>query len=49
MLDAQGDLMMGAGEYFTAPVEMGMGKHEESICWEAGLLEKGISGYHPIS
>ena len=31
MLDAQGDLMMGAGEYFTAPLEMVMGKHEEKI------------------
>ena len=49
MLDAQGDLMMGAGEYFTAPLEMVMGKHEESIRWEVGPLEKGISGYLPVS
>ena len=45
MLDAQGDLMMGAGEYFTSPLEMVMGKHEENIRWEVGPLEKGISGY----
>lgn len=49
MHDAQGDLMMGAGEYFTAPLEMVMGKHEESLRWEVGPLEKGISGYLPIS
>jgi hypothetical protein len=24
MIDAQGDLMMGAGEYFTTPLEMVM-------------------------
>jgi hypothetical protein len=49
MLDAQTDLMMGAGEYFTATLQMLMGKHEESIRWEQGPLEKGISGYLPIS
>jgi RNase H-like domain found in reverse transcriptase/Reverse transcriptase (RNA-dependent DNA polymerase)/Integrase zinc binding domain/Chromo (CHRromatin Organisation MOdifier) domain/Integrase core domain len=49
MLDAQGDLMMGAGEFFTAPLEMVMGKHEESLRWEVGPLEEGISGYLPIS
>jgi hypothetical protein len=49
MLDAQGDLKMGAGEYFTAPREMVMGKHEESIRWEAVPLEKLISGYLPVS
>jgi hypothetical protein len=49
MLDAQGDLMMGAGEYFTAPLEMVMGKHEESIHWKLGPLEKGISRYIPVS
>jgi hypothetical protein len=49
MIDAQGDLMMGAGEYFTGPLEMVMGKHEQSLRWEVGPLEKGISGYLPVS
>jgi hypothetical protein len=49
VLDALGDLMMGAGEYFTAPLEMIMGKHEESIRWELGPLEKGIYRYLPVS
>jgi len=49
MLDAQGDLMMGVGEYFTTPLEMVMGKQEESIRWAVGPLEKGISGYLPVS
>jgi hypothetical protein len=31
MVNVQGDLMMEAGEYFTAPLEMVMGKHEESV------------------
>jgi hypothetical protein len=49
MLDAQGDLMMGAGEYFTTLLEMVMDKHEESIRCEIGPLEKGISWYLPVS
>jgi hypothetical protein len=49
MIDAQGDLMVGAGEYFTAPLEMVMGKHKESFPWKVGPLEKGISGYLPVS
>jgi hypothetical protein len=49
MIDAQGDLMMGAGEYFTIPLEMIIGKHEESLHREVGPLEKGISGYLPVS
>jgi hypothetical protein len=48
-LDAQGELMMGAGEYFTAPLEMVMGKNAKSIRWEVGPLEMGISGYLPVS
>jgi hypothetical protein len=28
---------------------MVMGKHQESIRWEVGPLEKGISGYLPVS
>jgi len=41
--------MMGAGEYFTTPLDMVMGKHEESLHWEVGRLEKGISRYLPVS
>jgi hypothetical protein len=49
IIDAQEDLMMSAGEYFTAPLAMVIGKHEESLRWEVGPLEKGISGYLPVS
>ena len=49
MQDAQGDIMMGAGEYITVPLEMVMGKHEEKLRWEVAPLEKGISGYLPVS
>jgi hypothetical protein len=49
MLDAQGDLMLGAGKYFTAPREMVIGKHERSIRREVGPLEKGIIRYQPVS
>ena len=31
MQDAHGDIMMGAGEYITVPLEMVMGKHEEKL------------------
>jgi hypothetical protein len=49
LIEAQGDLMMGAGEYFTATLEMVLVKHEECLRWEVGPLEKGISGYLPVS
>jgi hypothetical protein len=49
MLDAQGDHIMGVGEYFTAPIQMVMRKQEKSLCWEVGPLEKGITGYLAVS
>lgn len=47
--NAQGDLMRGAGEYFTDRLEMIIGMHKEDISWEVATLEKVIAGYLPIS
>jgi hypothetical protein len=41
--------MMGAGEYFTAPLEMVRGKHEESNRLEVDPFQKGNSGYGLVS
>jgi hypothetical protein len=49
MYDAQGDVMMGGGEYYTHPVHMSMGDHKETLRWEVATLEEGISGYLPIA
>jgi len=49
MLDAQCDRMMGPGKSFTAPLELVIGMNEQSIRWEVGPLEKGISGYLSVS
>jgi hypothetical protein len=43
------NLMLGVGKYFSGPLEMVMGKHDESLHWEVGLLQKVISGYLPVS
>ncbi|KAH0610375.1 uncharacterized protein H6S33_011902 [Morchella sextelata] len=49
MFDAQGDVMMGGGEYYTHPVCMIMGDHKETLRWEVATLEEGMTGYLPIS
>ncbi|KAH0603433.1 uncharacterized protein H6S33_007755 [Morchella sextelata] len=49
MFDAQGDVMMGGGEYYTHPVRMTMGDHKETLRWEVATLEEGMTGYLPIS
>jgi hypothetical protein len=49
MYDAQGDVMMGGGEYYTHPVCMTMGDHKETLRWEVATLEEGMTGYLPIS
>ncbi|KAH0607133.1 uncharacterized protein H6S33_003121 [Morchella sextelata] len=49
MFDAQGDVMMGGGEYYTHPVRMIMGDHKETLRWEVATLEEGMTGYLPIS
>jgi hypothetical protein len=48
MFDAQGDVMMGGGDYCTHPVRMTMGDHKETLRWEVATLEEGITGYLPI-
>ncbi|KAH8144330.1 uncharacterized protein LAJ45_11692 [Morchella importuna] len=47
--DAQGDVMMAGGKYYTHPVYMNMGAHRETLRWEEATLEEGISGYLPIA
>ncbi|KAH8145237.1 uncharacterized protein LAJ45_10798 [Morchella importuna] len=44
MYDAQGDIMMGGGEYYTNTVHMSMGDRRETLRWELATLEEGISG-----
>lgn len=47
--DASGGTIQGAGEYYTRPLDMIIGKHEEALFWEVSPLPEDILGYLPIS
>lgn len=42
-------IIQGAGEYCTRPLDMTIGKHEETLSEELSPLPNDILGYLPIS
>lgn len=49
VLGPDGTQIEGAGLRFTTPLNLVIGKHEESMSWEVGPLQDGVLGYLPIS
>ncbi|RPB06268.1 hypothetical protein P167DRAFT_580845 [Morchella conica CCBAS932] len=39
ILDASGRVITGAGEFYTVPLEMVIGKHVEGLAWEVSPLQ----------